>query len=43
MRLYPPGVLMSRYCQETAVISEDITVEKGTLLAWFIPGMTHII
>ena len=37
MRLYPPAAINTRYCEESASISEEITIEKGTIVCWFNP------
>ena len=34
MRMYPPAPMMSRFCEETTKLSEDLTVEKGTTVVW---------
>ena len=34
MRMYPPAPMMSRYCEETTKLSEELTVEKGTTVVW---------
>ena len=38
MRLFPPATIFTRYCNETAKITEDITIEEGVTTMWYTPS-----
>ena len=34
MRIWPPILVNSRYCEETTQVKEGLTIEKGTTVLW---------